>query len=247
VHAVEISYLQSNQPPQIDELTVLDPGQILVPSTFNPQNQVYEPAYPNREGIFTTLKDTKDTRGLKPLWKRGFRTLRWTAHDPNDDELTYAVDVRREDDPDGWLRMEDELEEDRFAFDATVLPDGLYRFRVTVSDARDNDGGDAATASRISESVVIDHNPPAVSKVERDGTRLRVEIEDSWNIVREAVWSADASPWENADATDGLLDSRRETLVLEPPKGAKLLLLRLTDAAYNVMTYDLSSHLEGRR
>ena len=65
--------------------------------------------------------------------------------------------------------------------------------------------------------------------------------------MREAVWSADVSPWENASVDDGLLDSRRETLVLEPEKGAKLLLLRLTDAAYNVMTYDLSPQLEGRR
>ncbi len=104
MHAVEISYLQSNQPPQLDELAVLEPGQILVPSNFNPQNQVFEPAYPNREGIFTTLAETKDNRGLKPLWKRGFRTLRWTARDPNEDELTFAVDVRREDDADGWLR-----------------------------------------------------------------------------------------------------------------------------------------------
>jgi hypothetical protein len=248
VHAVEISYLQSNQPPQLDELTVLEPGQILVPSNFNPQNQVFEPAYPNREGIFTTLAETKENRGLKPLWKRGFRTLRWTARDPNDDELTFSIDVRRESAPDGWLEMKDELEEERYSFDATVLPDGLYRFRVTVSDSRGNDGATGATATRTSEAVVIDHSPPTIANVAGgDGGRLRVEIEDSWNIVHEAVTSVDAAPWENAKVDDGLLDSRRETLLLEAAKGAQLLLLRLTDAAYNVMTYDLSPHLEGRR
>jgi hypothetical protein len=247
VHAVEISYLQANQAPQLDELTVLEPGQILVPSNFNPQNQVFEPAYPNREGIFTTLAETKDTRGLKPLWKRGFRTLRWTGRDPNEDELTFSIDVRREHDAEGWLEMEDELEEERYSFDATVLPDGLYRFRVTVSDARGNDGAAGATATRTSEVVVIDHSPPTIAKVTNDGGRLRVEIEDAWNIVREAVTSVDAAAWENAEVDDGLLDSRRETLLLEPEKGAQLLLLRLTDAAYNVMTYDLSQQLEGRR
>jgi hypothetical protein len=247
VHAVEISYLQSNQPPQLDELTVLEPGQILVPSNFNPQNQVFEPAYPNRDGIFTTLAETKDNRGLKPLWKRGFRTLRWTARDANDDELTFAIDVRREDNPDGWLSMKDELEEERYSFDATVLPDGLYRFKVSVSDARGNDGAPGATATRTSEAVVIDHSPPTTAKVANEGGRLRVEVEDSWNIVREAVISVDAAPWENAKVDDGLLDSRRETLLLEPEPGARLLLLRLTDAAYNVMTYDLSQQLQGRR
>jgi hypothetical protein len=136
-----------------------------------------------------------------------------------------------------------------------------------VSDERGNDGGPGANATRTSEAVVVDHSPPTIGRVTRDGaapssapkktsapgvvstTRegaLRVEVEDSWNIVREAVWSADVSPWENARVDDGLLDSRREVLVLEPEKDAKLLLLRLTDAAYNVFTYDLSQHLAGR-
>ncbi|HVR30191.1 MAG TPA: hypothetical protein VMS86_11740 [Thermoanaerobaculia bacterium] len=247
VHAVEISYLQSNQRPQLEELTVLDPGQILVPANFNPQSQVFEPASPNREGIFTPLREAGPERGLKTLWKRGFRTLRWTARDPNDDEITFAIHVRREDDTEGWLSMEDELEADRYSFDASVLPDGLYRFRVTVSDARSNVGAEALTASRTSEVVVIDHTPPAIVSTKPDGHRLRVVVEDTWNIVREAVVSTDAGPWENARVDDELLDSRRETLVLEPKLGARLLLLRLTDAAYNVMTYDLSEHLEGKR
>jgi hypothetical protein len=247
VHAIEISYLQSNQVPQLDELTVLDPGQILVPANFNPQNQVFEPATPNREGIFTTLKDSSESRGFKTLWKRGYRTLRWTARDPNDDEITFEVEVRREDDVPGWLVMEEELEDERYSFDASVLPDGLYRFRVTVSDERGNVGAEALTATRTSEVVVIDHSPPVLGTVKRDGARVRVAIEDTWNIVREAVTSVDAGPWESAKADDELLDSRREMLLLEPKKGAKLLLLRLTDAAYNVITYDLSEHLEGHR
>jgi hypothetical protein len=257
VHAVDVSYLQSNQRPQVDELTVLDPGQILVPANFNPQNQVFEPAAPNRDGIFTTLREPGEPRGLKTLWKRGYRTLRWTARDPNEDEITFRIEVRREappspgtaglDDPDQWLTMEKELEEDRYSFDASVLPDGLYRFRVTASDARGNVGAEALTASRTSEVVVIDHSPPTLVGVARDGDRLRVEIEDEWNIVREAVSSVDASPWDTATVDDGLLDSRREVLMLDPKTGARLLLLRLTDAAYNVMTYDLSQHLQGRR
>ena len=59
--------------------------------------------------------------------------------------------------------------------------------------------------------------------------------------------SADAAPWEPAKASDGLIDSRRETLVLEPAKGARIVLLRLTDAAFNVNTFDLTRYLEGRR
>jgi hypothetical protein len=40
---------------------------------------------------------------------------------------------------------------------------------------------------------------------------------------------------------DGLLDGKTETLLVSPaPKGG-LLLLRVTDAAYNVVTFDLST------
>ena len=68
---VTISYRQANLPPRIASFTALPPGQILVPANFNPSNQVFEPAHPNRQGIFTTLEARPrngETR-LKPLWK----------------------------------------------------------------------------------------------------------------------------------------------------------------------------------
>ena len=66
--SIELSYRQRNSRPKITDLTVLEPGQILVPSNFNPNQQVFEPAHPNRQGIFTTLEGTSprgETR-LKP-------------------------------------------------------------------------------------------------------------------------------------------------------------------------------------
>ncbi len=55
--------------------------------------------------------------------------------------------------------------------------------------------------------------------------------------------SVDAGEWRPAPAADGLLDGRRETLELEVPEGARLVLLRVTDAAFNVTTFDLSDRL----
>jgi hypothetical protein len=40
-------------------------------------------------------------------------------------------------------------------------------------------------------------------------------------------------------AVDGLLDGRRETLWIEVPDGARLALLRVSDAAHNVIAFDL--------
>ena len=68
-------------------------------------------------------------------------------------------------------------------------------------------------------------------------------MEDAWNPLRTVEVSVDAGEWHDAPAADGLLDARRETLEVAVPEGAKLLLLRATDAAFNVITYDLSDRL----
>ena len=53
IYETELSYRQENLKPKIGTFQPLDPGQVLVPQGFNPTNQIYEPAHPNREGIFT--------------------------------------------------------------------------------------------------------------------------------------------------------------------------------------------------
>ena len=245
VRAVELSYLQINQRPEIEDVTVLDPGKILVPSNFNANNQVYEPAHPNRDGIFTTIatERKRDNRSLKTLWKRGFRTVRWKATDPNEDELRYTVFFRREEDPGTWLPMAEDLEEQRYSFDSTVLPDGHYRLRVEASDEASNVAGEDRRASKTSDLIVVDHTPPSLGEVRRQSA-IEVTVEDALSPLREAVYSFDAKQWQDATAADGLVDSRRETFLLGEAEGSRLLLLRVTDAAFNVITYDLTRYLE---
>lgn len=260
----ELSYRQHNDRPRLTALEVLAPGEILVPSAFNAQNQVFEPWSPNREGIFTSLRQSADNGGgvFKTLWKRGYRTVRWTAEDPNQDTVEATLAFRRAQDgasgnrgDDGWINMIEELDESHYSFDATVLPDGLYHFRVTVDDGPSNVDFDARSVSRTSPPVTIDHTPPRMvrvehsrvehsrvehSRVERQGATLEVELEDALSPIRQVEWSVDAAEWKPAPAVDGLLDERREILRLEIPPGARLVLLRAHDAALNVVTFDLT-------
>jgi hypothetical protein len=248
--AIELSYRQENLRPRITAFAALDPGQVLVPVTFNPANQVYEPAHPNKDGIFVPVGTPAVEEGggrTKPLWKKGFQTLRWSAVDPNEDPLVFDLHFRPatapEDGP--WMKVAGDLEDDHYSFDATVLPDGIYRFRLVASDRNANDPATALAAERVSEPVVIDHTPPALVSVERDGKRLRVTLHDAASPIREAVYSVDAGAWKPARPADGLLDEQTETVVVDAdPASAGLLLLRVTDAAYNVVTFDLTG---GRR
>jgi hypothetical protein len=245
VVATELSYRQENLRPAIDAFFALEPGQILVPAGFNPAEQLFEPVSPNRQGIFETLRPTppREER-LRTVWRRGWRTLRWDASDPNGDDLRFRLEVRPEGSAGGWMQIADELSERSYPFDATALPDGLYRFRLTATDAPSNEEGEALTSERESEPVLVDHTPPALVRVARSGSELRVVVEDSASPLRSAELSIDGGAWKPLAPLDGLLDGRREELVVrELPAAAKLVLLRAADAAFNVVTFDLLAEL----
>jgi hypothetical protein len=266
VYGVELTYRQENLRPKIEALAVLEPGRILVPASFSPSDQAFEPASPTPDGVFRTLEPAPVGDGrLKTLWKPGYRSLTWDAEDDNDDALTYRLAFQPAEDlaggdggaaggaatgseanAAGWLRMVDELTDEHYVFDSTVLPDGVYRFRLVASDRLDNAPGEELTAEQVSEPVVVDHTPPRVLSVERvvsveragDG-RLRVVVEDALTPLVQARLSADAGEWVDLRPEDGLLDGRRETFLVAVPAGARLLLLQVGDAAYNGVTADL--------
>jgi len=258
IAAVELSYRQLNQRPKIDAFGALPPGQILVPQNFNPSNQVFEAVHPNREGLFTTLapaEEIDDGGRLKSLWKLGYRSLRWKASDPNGDPLRYTLTFRPagkgvgEDagavpvESPGWLKLAADLTDEYLSFDVGALPDGLYRFRLEATDADANDAGEGLSAEEVSPALTVDHSPPALAGVTAEGTRLRVTVEDVWSPVRDAQVSFDGGEWHPARAADGLLDGRREELILDIPAGARYLLLRATDGAYNAATFDLTDKI----
>lgn len=239
--AVDVSYRQVNRAPEVQKIEVLEPGEVLVASGFNPSNQAFEPAHPNRDGIFTTLGDpaSDDKKRTKTLWKLGYRTLRWEATDPNGDTLRYRVEFLPVGEPDGeWLTIGENLEHEYYGFDSTVLPDGSYRFRVVASDAVDN-GSEALEGERVTGAVLVDHTPPALAVRGREDGRLELEISDSLNPIRRIELSVDAEPWQVQVPADSLTDGRRERVTVDVPASSSLLLLRVQDAAFNIRTYDL--------
>lgn len=243
VSEVVVSYRQKNLAPTISSLDVLSPGQVLVPANFNPASQVFEPVSPNREGIFTSLvpEIERDNQRLKPLWKRGYRTLQWEADDPNGDTLSYRLEFRPDDETEAWFPIVEDHAETYFSFDATVLPDGVYRFRVTASDSAGNGDRESLETGRTSGPVAVDHTPPVLGRVTRDGSTLRFEVRDTLNALRQAEYSLDGREWRPAVPVDGLLDGRSESFELTIEGNARLVLFRAMDSFFNLASFNLTA------
>jgi hypothetical protein len=250
---VEASYRARNAPPRIKRFQGLDPGEVLVLANFNPSAQVFEPMHPDKSGIFTTLAnlpgDGADAR-FKTLWKKGYRTLRWEVDDANQDRLEYRLWFRPESDTRSgaraaWLPMTEDVTDTHFEFDETALPDGVYRFRIEASDAGANAAGEGLTDEKISDPMTIDSTAPRKLAVRGAANgELTIEVTDALNPLRSAEWSVDAGEWSPAAAQDGVLDGRREMLVVpRPPQGAAYLVLRVMDASFNVAAFDLSGEV----
>ncbi len=75
--------------------------------------------------------------------------IRWSATDPNEDELTYQVYFRKEGWK-NWLLLEDNLDKKEYDWDTTTVPSGVYQVKVVASDRRDNSPEEALTAERLS-------------------------------------------------------------------------------------------------
>src|SRR5262249_49387518 len=98
--------------------------------------------------------DVPDPESAPPAKDPKKLQLRWTATDPNEDELTYSVYARK----DGWTEwvlLEDGLTKPEFDWDTTTTPAGVYRLKVVASDRPDNPDGEALSAERLSGPVVV--------------------------------------------------------------------------------------------
>lgn len=170
--------------------------------------------------------------------------LKWDASDPNDDDLTYTLAIRKEGWPD-WIALGGPmpLTESSFSWDTTAFPAGVYRLRVSASDRGSNPPREALTSSLSSVPFVVDHQAPGVAlEVAEEGRSVRVELRDDLTRLVKAEYALDGGDWAAVFPDDGLFDANRETLAIALPAlkaGTHVLMIRATDAAGNVGTGDV--------
>jgi hypothetical protein len=171
--------------------------------------------------------------------------IKWTATDPNEDELTYSLYVRKEGWK-NWVLLEENLDKKEFEWDTTTTPSGLYRARVVATDRKDNPASEALTGEKLSAAFAVAHTSPTVTvKVAgMEGEQVVIEATATDPLVRltEASFAVNGKRWTNVFPVDGLFDSKQEqfrftTKSLKP--GTYVLVLRVRDAAGNTGSADV--------
>ncbi|HMC64840.1 MAG TPA: hypothetical protein VKI65_07860, partial [Gemmataceae bacterium] len=171
--------------------------------------------------------------------------LKWTATDPNEDELTYDLQVRKEGWK-NWVMLAEGLEHTEYDWDTTTTPSGFYQLKVVASDRKDNPAEDALTGERTSGRFAVAHTPPEVklATAGMDGEKAIVEASATDPLVRltAASFSINGKKWINVFPVDGLFDSKTEkfrfkTDNLKP--GTYVVVLRVNDAAGNTGSGDV--------
>ena len=235
VDTVTVAYVNRNVAPVIDNVVVQDPAVVFISSSYPASPQVVEATNPDEYGIFTSLESPRDKNEQgKKVYRKGYRTITWRAHDDNGDALRYTLSFRRKG-TDRWLRLRDNVEETQMNFDTSQLPDGSYQLRLVASDAVDNPDTPLSDAKEGVE-FQVDNTPPSIA-VTTQGDDVLIRVTDKLSTVGKVEYSADAQKWIRLTPADGIADSSEETYKLKRSAvEGKFVVVRATDAFYNVAT-----------
>jgi hypothetical protein len=169
-------------------------------------------------------------------------TVSWQADDPDGDRLVYSLYFRAEDETQ-WMLLRSGLHDNSVTFDADILADGKYYFRVVASDREANAAASAREAQLTSSPVMIDNTPPGITmgKVSYAAGTAHVEWDaaDASSALRRCEYSLDAGNWVPLESADGVIDSPREKFLLDLSAlsaGEHLLVIRVADSANNTAT-----------
>ncbi len=235
VRNIRINYLQDNLPPEINAVEVMPPGIVLSGTGGSSPDQ--------GEGSPSSRRANNQPRRS---FEKGKLSVAWKAEDGNDDALRFDLFFKAEDET-LWKPLSRDMSDEFYSWDATAMPDGIYRVKVTATDAPSNPSGAALTGSRISAAFDVDNTPPVVGELRYELTaagsaadgrvaRVTVTVTDTFSVIGDVAYSIDAADWLPVLPVDRIADSMNETYrfstaALEP--GEHTVTVRARDRAGN--------------
>ena len=216
VRQVGFYYLPQNVPPVVDDIVVELHARVVPGMNQEAQITPVQINFPanTTDGVVYDLQSSTATLMALPV--PDWATVRWKAHDPNGDHLSYSVYYRGDDEA-NWQLLQPDVHATYLSFDLRRIPDGYYRLRVVASDAPSHRVGNALTGFMDSEHFLLDTMPPAVSPLHATLVsspapviHVSFDAQDKLSTIARAYYSVDAGPWQYVDPVGQLSDSTQE-------------------------------------
>jgi hypothetical protein len=178
-------------------------------------------------------------------------TLRWTASDPDGDDVVVTVEVRPTgtsawksavvtDPPpskpsDPSLGNDGSSKDGKGVWDTSTWDEGAYDVRTVASDQPSNPAGEGLRAeSALPVPVIVDRTPPVI-EVKRKGDDIEVAVKDALSMVDRLEVVANGRVLFSPRCGDGVCDKVEETFRIRAPRTAPSdgWMLKATDVAGN--------------
>lgn len=156
--------------------------------------------------------------------------LTFSARDPDKDNIVFNVYYREV--GESWIALREEIADSMVEIEEDALPDGLYQFKVEVSDAPSNPPRYALSCIRISDVYKIDNTPPLI-KIGVRGNKAMVEVSDNMSEIISFEYSKDAYRFISIFPKDGIFDEKKENFEIAIKEGTRHLVVRTRDRAGN--------------
>lgn len=222
---VKLAYLRNNVAPVIDGIVVEEPGlraQGFSAGAAGPQQapsvvplrvpETHEDGETNFSSV-TEFQQQHPPRFTPPpqgFSAKGYQTAVWTAHDENDDELTFSLYYRGQGEKE-WKLLKNDIHEDFYSWDTNLMPDGAYYLKLVASDSASNPAGQALTTDRISDRFQVDNTPPSVENLRAQPSgnewHLRFTARDAASEIARSSYSIDAHHWQSVFPVGELTDA----------------------------------------
>jgi hypothetical protein len=239
VSQVEIAYLAKNIAPSVDLIEITPPNyKFPAPSGgLGLSTTLSLPPLGQRKRTPSTSIETTTTPAM--TYSRYAIGARWTASDPNGDDLEYSVSIRGEKESQ-WKLLKQNLRERYFSWDSSAFADGAYFVKIEVTDAPGNPPEQASTTSKESDRFLIDNTPPQITGLTgtRNGSVLKAtwQAKDALSNLTRAEYTLNGSDWKMVQPTTRLFDGPShefDLTIANFPAGEQTLAVRVTDEFEN--------------
>ena len=218
IQDIRVSYQQKNFPPQITNLQV-EPLSERKNSSRKKSSSSLIMDIASLDALESSLsKPITPTPGALISRRNGYFKISWKANDPNQDQLTFEIQIRHERGKSFWLIKKDQKKQS-YIWDSRTIPDGKYQIKLIASDLAQNPINTAKKAERVSNWFVVDHTPPQVKniRVAKDKSQkmqLYFVVTDELSTIREVYISLNAEKWQWVNPRDGVSDAKHETFIV---------------------------------